>query len=822
MSKFKRCFIAEKKSLGTEVAQALGKQKGIKPSPVNSSHFVVGDDVVTWFRGHVYENSKPDAYGYKFGDLSQMPVIIPNDGWKMEIKDDEHNWYKNQIKIIQNLVSDSDKIVNVGDAGREGQLLVDEGIDQWKIDPYSDTVERMWIKSLTEGGLREALEHLDPNSKYKSLGDSALARARADWMHGMTFTGMFTSFVRKAGGNNLISIGRVQTVILRIIVDRDLERLKFIPVDHFRPFINATHTNGKFTASWEFNKDDYKDGFITDKSIIDALRDRVTGKTGTVKAFSSTPKSEGPPLTFSLSTLNIFCSRRFGMTSDKVLEIAQSLYDKKITSYPRTDSEYLNNDQHAEAPTILNCLKNIPGFASLCEKANTDLRSKVWNSSKVTDHYAIVPTEEVTREKYEALSFDEKRVFDIVAKQYLSQFYPDRKWNAMSATITCEEDSFKATGTQPTFPGWKVVFDGLPEEDEDDKEESDEDKATLPTMNVGDSINIDKLEYGAQKTKKPPIMNDGSLEHLLNNPHLLEKNPEIRKKIRETDGIGRTSTRPPIIKILEKRGYIKRGTKKKTEIESTQLGRSLIEVLPEEIKAIGMTAIWEGFLDQIKEGSLPLEKFLDATKNDLEKKSKAFIERYGKTGLKLAGMAGEDVNVKPLPGDGEKCPDCGEGIMKTHRRFSQKAKKHFTALFCEKPDGSRGCGKILFPDTSPPVKPLPGDGEECPNCHQGKLKTKKVFSKKMNKEFIALFCEKTGGQKGCGYIQFPNPNAGLKPIEGDGKKCSKCNDGIMKTWKITSQKTKKDYIVLSCRNANNHNQKGCGNMEFQETKKTAK
>lgn len=820
MSKYNRCFIAEKKSLGTEVAEALGKQKGIKPTAIGASHFIIGDDVVSWFRGHVYEQAKPDAYGFKFGDLGNMPVVVPNDKWQMNIKEDERDWYKNQVKIIKELVSDSNEIVNVGDAGREGQLLIDEGLDQWKIDPYGSQVKRMWIKSLTSQGLQDALNHLENNEKYKTLGDSALGRARADWMHGMTMTGMFTSFVRKAGGNNLISIGRVQTVILRIIVDRDLERLHFVPVDYFKPFILGTHANGDFSASWQYNKEEYKDGLITDKAVIDDLLARVSGKSGTVKSFSSTPKSEGPPLTFSLSTLNVFCAKRFGMTSDRVLEIAQSLYDKKITSYPRTDSEYLNNDQHAEAPTILDCIKDIPGLGPICANANTSLRSKVWNSSKVTDHYAIVPTEEASLQKYNGLEPDERKVFDIIAKQYLAQFYPERKWNALNAIIACGEDTFKANGNQPVSPGWKVVFDGIPDEDDEDKVISeDDDKATLPAMSIGDSVTINKLEYGADKTKKPSILNDGTLEEFLNKPYLLEKDPEIRKKIKETDGIGRTSTRPPIIKILLQRGYIIRGKKKKTELESTPLGRSLIQVLPEEIKAIGMTAIWEGFLDQIKDGKITLEKFLDATKRDLENKSKNFIERYGNTGLKLAGMTGEDVNVKPLPGDGEKCPECGKGIMKTHRRFSQKANKHFTALFCENQDGSRGCGKILFPDTSPPVKPLPGEGKECPNCHEGHLKTKKLYSQKLKKDFIALVCEKTGGQRGCGHMQFPNPNESLKKIDGDGNTCDKCNKGIMKTWKITSQKTKKDYIVLSCRDSGDFNKKGCGNMVFPETPK---
>ena len=872
-----RLFIAEKRSLADEIASSLKSQGGSAIVPKGNTHLAVGDDVVTWLRGHMYENCKPNAYGIRFGDLSAMPVVLKDDEWKMEIREDEKSpgWYKKQVQAIQELASQSREIINVGDAGREGQLLVDECLNELNVDPYGDNVRRLWIKSLTPRGIAEAMSKMEANARYRSLCDSALGRQRADWMHGMTFTGEFTTFVRRAGGQNLISIGRVQTVILRIVADRDNERRNFVPVDHFRPFIRCEHPNGTFSASWEFDKNEYKDGLITDKAVIDALAARVNGKNGTISSFASSPKTKSPPLTFSLSTLNIFCSRRFGMTSDRVLEIAQSLYDKKITSYPRTDSEYLNNDQFEQAPEIIRLLQDIPGLGPAVSGVDMGIRTKVWNSSKVTDHYAIIPTEEATADKVASLSADEKRVFDIIARHYLAQFYPDQKWNALSAGVEVGEDRFRATGVQPVSPGWKSVFDKVQTEKDDD----DEEESTLPIMEKGDGVKVNAMETGAQKTKKPSIMTDDSLEVLLNKPYLLEQNPEVRKKIKETDGIGRTSTRPSIMKTLLARGYLVRGKKKKTEIESTELGRSLIDVLPEELKSIGMTAMWEGFLDQINQGKLELSQFLSDIRDDLKVKSDMFIERYGSKGLSLKGMSGSDVDVKPLPGDGEKCPKCDDGIMKTHCRFSKKAGKNFTALFCEKENGDRGCGnimfpdpsaglkplpgdgetcpecgkgimktqkihskktnkdyivlscrdrddpskkgcgKLIFPDTSPPVKPLPGEGEKCPNCDDGHLHTRKQFSKKKNQHFVALFCEKTGGQRGCGYIRFPNPNADLKPIEGDGKTCAKCGEGVMKTWKIHSNKTNKDYIVLACRNAKDPSQKGCGEIEFPQKKK---
>lgn len=815
----KRLFIAEKASLGCEVAMVLGKQandteavklaKAILSKKDRSPFVTVGDDTVTWLRGHFFENDKPGSYGYRFADLNNMPVIVQGE-WKMHLKEDQYGYFEKQARVIEDLIKQSDEIINLGDAGREGQLLVDEALIEWGVDAFSDRVKRLWIKSLTASGITSALDNIIPNSQKRLLYDAALARARGDWQHGMTFTGMFTGFARLAGAEKdvIISIGRVQTVMARIIHDREQEYKNFKAIDYFSPTVTFTHEKGTFEAKWVFPSDMdgcNADGLLVDRSVVDKMFEKVVGQDGVVTNYSSSVKSVSQPSLFDLSGLTIECSRRFNMTSERVLEIAQSLYQKKITSYPRTDSCYLSNSQKVDIPVIFKALSCIPQLATVIQGADEKTPSSCWNDAKVSDHYALIPESEFTEEKYRDMTSDERKVFHIIALRYLCQFYPPARYKALVASIECAGEKFKANGSVPVDDGWRVVNNAFKADQAEDAEADDSDdnvKGGLIEMTKGDNVHADKGAHNPDKTKRPQRLTDGTLEALLKAPHLLEKNIEIRKMLKEGDGIGRPSTRPPILKaLIEERKFVKRDGK---YLVMTPLGASLIETVPEELKSIGLTALWEGKIEEVNSGRVSLSEYLSQQVSDLKEKCAMFMEKYGKTGLMLKGMS----VIKPLPGDGKECPECHKGIMKTTQIRSKKTGKTYTVLACR--DGEEGCKHMEFPDDSAGLKPLPGDGKECPHCHQGVMKTRKIKSNKTGKEYIVLACK--DGAADCKHLEFPDDSAGLKPLPGDGKECPHCHKGIMKTKKIKSKKTGKEYIVLACKDG----AEDCNHMEFPD------
>lgn len=781
------------------MAAALGRIHGVTPQK-QAGFYVVGKDAVTWVAGHFFEPWMPQDY-----DPRQKNFRVDNypfwpDVWKRKPRepkkgDRDPDYVKRQSAAVKATISKAKNIVNVGDPGREGQLLIDELVEEFGYDPFARNMWRVWTDDLSDGPLEAAIKNRFQNSEKKNLFLAATMRQRADWVHGLNLTGLYTALANLSGSQDLISVGRVQSPVLKLVADRDREIENFKPVKHYLPNILFAHANGKFKADWvvpDGHPGLNSNNQLVDKSVADAVLSKVAGKMGKVEAHAVTKKSKAPPLPYSGNTLIKKCASLLGLTADETAKHAQTLYDAKLTTYPRSESEYLRVDQLGEAPTIMSGLAGVPELASLVKGANLKIKTKVWDDSKSQEHSGIIPSKEFSASGLKGLSPVERAVFDLIAKNYIANFYPDQTWNSLSATISVEGEKFKATGRQPTSPGWKVVFGATEDEDEEEKDKESEQK--VPAMAKGDPVKAENGSVTFKQTTPPARFNDGTLVDAMTKIWLFVTEPEVKKRLNESGGLGTIATRPATIKTLLARGFLSRpktkgkpSNKDAVALVSTEKGRSLVDVLPPVLTSPGMTALWEGQLSKIADGSYAPELFYEALLRTVTK----YCERAKETPLRIAGAT-----IEPLPGDGEKCPGCGKGTMRT-RKISKGDHKGKRYLSCDayNKDDPNTCRHAVFPDSGPKrdVKPVEGHGETCPKCGKGQLMTRKSA-----KGTVFLGCNnwvKDNKALSCDYVEFPEEKIAALP--GDGEKCEKCGTGRMRTRKFFKGDQKGERY-LSC------------------------
>lgn len=791
----KHLFIAEKPSLARTIADARGKMLGAQPKKGDHC-IIVGDDAVTWVVGHVYELAPPDQYdaAYKrWGDLSKLPIVP--DKWKRNPKEN----FIGNLNKIRNLIKNSDKLVNAGDAEREGQLLIDEMLEEMNVDPFSPKVLRFWAQSMTERDLIETLKSLFPNADKKNLSTAATLRQRADWLHGLNMTRLYTTLARNSGADMLVSVGRVQTPTLKLVVDRDREIANFKPVDHYTPTGFFLHENGKFKADWIIPKDTSKidpddkhfdvEGRLVDKAFAQKIADDIAGKTGKVEAFKSQNKSKAPPLPHSLATLQQECSKKLGLTAQETLDVAQALYEKhKATTYPRTETQHLPSAIHKdEAPGIMSALASCSGFEDIAGNADLKLKSAAFDDSKLSDHYGIIPTSEFSSSKLRAMSDVERKVFEIVAKSFIAQFYPAQTWKSNSAEISVGEHRFKANGRDPISSGWRVVY-GAQADDDDAEKESDQ---SLPTMRKNDPVTVEKSDITSKRTKPPAHFTDGTLVEAMTNIHKFVTDPQVKKRLKENDGIGTGATRANIIETLMRRKFLQRkGGGKTKKILSTTAGQSVIDVLPREVVDPGLTSIWEAQLSKISKGEASAEQFTDVLIKTLNK----FVEQ----GRQMGAVKVRGAETKALPGTGDKCPKCGKGIMITRTIHKGKHKgKSFLACNAWNKDDPNSCNHSKWPDDPKrQVKPIEGHGKPCPKCGKGKLVTRQVQKgEHKGKSFLSCDNWSKDNPNSCGHSEWPKQK--VDPLPGHGETCSSCNKGKMVT-RMVQKGDKKGQRFLSC------------------------
>ena len=620
--------IAEKPSVAKDIARVLGAN-------ASRDGYMEGNGYqVTWTFGHLCTLKEPHDYtpSWKAWSLSSLPMIPPRFGIKL-IEHDQG--IEKQFRTIERLMQNADEIVNCGDAGQEGEL-----IQRWVMQKAGAKcpVKRLWISSLTEEAIREGFKNLKDQKEYQSMYEAGLSRAIGDWVLGMNATRLYT--LKYGQNRQVLSIGRVQTPTLALIVNRQHEIENFEPKQYW--VLSTLYRDTTFTAILKKSEEDLmaelekakekaekaKQEFdlaealrkaeennpgiepIASEEQGQALLDRIKEVPFTILSVSKKEGKEAPLRLFDLTSLQVECNKKFGYSADETLRLIQSLYEKKITTYPRVDTTFLSDDIYPKCANILKGLKSYEAWTTLLEGKPLIKSKKVFDNSKVTDHHAIIPTGQNPMN----LTDMEKRVFDLVARRFIAVFYPDCKFSTTTVVGEADGIEFKATGKQILDMGWRVIFakqqtnlpDGMGENDFDAGNE----ERTLPTFKKGES-GPHEPKLDEKWTQPPRPYTEATLLRAMEPAGKFVDNDELRDALK-ANGIGRPSTRAAIIETLFKRHYIR---KERKNLIATPTGVELIGLIHEELlKSAELTGIWEKKLREIESKNYCATVFLDELK----------------------------------------------------------------------------------------------------------------------------------------------------------------------------------------------------------------
>ncbi|MGL4518883.1 MAG: DNA topoisomerase 3 [Phocaeicola sp.] len=605
--------IAEKPSVARDIADVLGAK-------TRREGYIEGNGYqVTWTFGHLCTLKEPHEYtpSWKAWSLSSLPMIPPRFGIKLISSPS----IEKQFRTIESLMQQADEIINCGDAGQEGEL-----IQRWVMQKagVKCPVKRLWISSLTEEAIREGFKNLKDQKEFQPLYEAGLSRAIGDWTLGMNATRLYT--LKYGQNRQVLSIGRVQTPTLALIVKRQLEIDDFTPQQYW--VLTTSYRNTTFTAllrksdeelaqeesdkkesGKRESKPEENRGIppITDLATGEALMARIEQAPFTVTDVTLKKGSEAPPRLFDLTSLQVECNKKFGYSADETLRLIQALYEKKVATYPRVDTTFLSEDIYPKCPSILAGIKPYEALTAPLMGKPLLKSKKVFDNKKVTDHHAIIPTGQNPTN----LTDMEKRVFDLIARRFIAVFYPDCKFS--TTTIMGEADAieFKVTGKQILEPGWRVIFAKEPKEEvkEEGKEGADEERS-LPTFNRGES-GSHTPSLSEKWTQPPRPFTEATLLRAMETAGKQVEDDELRDALKE-NGIGRPSTRAAIIETLFKRNYIK---KERKNLIATPTGVELIGLIHEELlKSAQLTGIWEKKLREIERKSYKASTFLEELK----------------------------------------------------------------------------------------------------------------------------------------------------------------------------------------------------------------
>lgn len=591
--------IAEKPSVAREIADVLGAK-------LKKNGYIEGNGYqVTWTFGHLCTLKEPHDYDprWRVWALSTLPMMPPRFGIKLI----ENETYKAQFQVIEQLMQNADMIVNCGDAGQEGEL-----IQRWVMQKARAKcpVKRLWISSLTEEAIREGFNHLEDSSKFQHLYEAGLCRAIGDWLLGMNATRLYS--LKYGGGysrdRKILSIGRVQTPTLALIVNRQNE------IDNFKP-----------EPYWEL-KTLYRDTLFSStrgkfklKEDGEKLLEMVKGSDFVITDIAEKKGKEFAPRLFDLTSLQVECNKRFGFSADETLKLIQSLYEKKVTTYPRVDTTFLSDDIYPKVPKTLEGLVAYKEFTDPLRGKKLPNSKRVFDNSKVTDHHAIIPTGVLATN----LSQQEMMVYDLVARRFIAEFYPDCEISTTTVLGKVADIEFKASGKQILKPGWRTVeqrpqpgIGAQPQSAQTDGQPQDENASDGAELKI--MPNFVKGESGPHTpslketwTTPPKPYTEATLLRTMETAGKFVDNEELRDALKE-NGIGRPSTRAAIIETLFKRGYIRRERK---SLFPTDTGRELISTIHEDLlKSAELTGIWERKLRQIERGDYSAQAFIDELK----------------------------------------------------------------------------------------------------------------------------------------------------------------------------------------------------------------
>ncbi|MBQ8737814.1 MAG: DNA topoisomerase 3 [Bacteroidaceae bacterium] len=622
--------IAEKPSVARDIANVIGATKA------HEGYMEGNGYQVTWTFGHLCELKEPHEYTprWKRWDVWDLPMIPPRYGIKLK----EDAGVKKQFAVIEKLMQNADGIINCGDAGQEGEL-----IQRWVMQKAGAKcpVKRLWISALTEEAIREGFSSLKDQSEYQSLYEAGLSRAIGDWTLGMNATRLYT--LKYGQNKQVLSIGRVQTPTLALIVRRQQEIENFVPEQYwvlstiYRDTV-FTATKGKFTS--------FQEG--------EQFLEKVKNSPFEVTDVSAKKGTEAPPRLYDLTSLQVDCNKKLGYSADQTLQLIQSLYEKKITTYPRVDTTFLSDDIYPKCPNILMGIRGYEQFTAPLHGKKLLKSKKVFDSSKVTDHHAIIPTGVPATN----LTDMERNVYDLVTRAFIAVFYPDCKFLTTTVMGRAEDVEFKTTGKQITDKGWRVIYAKDVSAADDEGKSADEEK-TLPHFEKGES-GPHTPSLMEKWTTPPKPYTEATLLRAMETAGKLVDNEELRDALKE-NGIGRPSTRAAIIETLFRRHYIR---KERKNLIATPTGVELIGLIREDLlKSAELTGIWEKKLREIERKSYDARQFLEELKQMVEEIVNAVRSDYSNRRITI--VTGEDENKKEKTTKG---PTDGKGDLSSESK----------------------------------------------------------------------------------------------------------------------------------------------------------
>ena len=587
--------VAEKPSVGQYIAKVLGA------NTKHDGYFEGNGYQVTWTFGHLCALLDPNEYNeaWKAWTLSSLPMVPARFGIK--VTDDKG--VQKQFNTIKALISQADEVINCGDAGQEGEL-----IQRWVYQKAGCKcpVKRLWVSSLTEEAIAEGFKTLKDQSHYQHLYEAGLMRAIGDWLLGMNSTRAYTLRYAKGVGKDrqILSIGRVQTPTLALVVKRQAEIENFVPRTYWE--LKTKYRDTLFSAQLPAEEDEYAINTLEyGQQLVDSIKDLPLTITSVVKKKGN----EFAPRLFDLTSLQVECNKKFSFSADQTLKLIQSLYEKRVTTYPRVDTTYLSEDIYPKVPATLNGIKDyFPQVQPLLDlkadgtKTGLPKSKKVFDNKKVTDHHAIIPT----GQRPDNITEDERKVFNLVALRFIAAFYPDCEISTTTVLAKSGEIDFKVTGKEILKPGWRVVFDDNTASDDENAEE----QKTLPAFTEGES-GPHTPELQEKTTQPPKYYTEATLLRAMETAGKTVDNDELRDALKE-NGIGRPSTRAAIIEKLYQRKYI---VLKGKSIHATPVGIDLIHtIISPLLKSAELTGLWEKKLREIERGEYTAQQFLEELK----------------------------------------------------------------------------------------------------------------------------------------------------------------------------------------------------------------
>ena len=703
--------IAEKPSVARDIADVLGAKD-------RRDGYIEGNGYqVTWTFGHLCTLKEPHEYtpNWKSWSLGSLPMIPPRFGIKLI----SNPTYEKQFHTIETLMQKADMIINCGDAGQEGEL-----IQRWVMQKAGARcpVKRLWISSLTEEAIREGFAKLKDQKEFQPLYEAGLSRAIGDWLLGMNATRLYTM---KYGQNKqVLSIGRVQTPTLALIVNRQLEIANFVPKQYWE--LKTVYRDTTFSAiirkseeelilEAEKNKEAIAAGKKPKKEEenrgIDPIASQEQGAVlleqirNSPFAITNVTKKEGkeaPPRLFDLTSLQVECNKKFAYSADETLKIIQSLYEKKVATYPRVDTTYLSDDIYPKCPGILKGLRDYATFTTPLDGTTLLKSKKVFDNSKVTDHHAIIPTGQYPQN----LTDMERRVFDLIARRFIAVFYPDCKFATTTVLGVVEEIEFKTTGKQILEPGWRVIF-GTPGAQSQEEKDPGEEENVLPAFVKGES-GPHVPDLYEKWTQPPRPYTEATLLRAMETAGKLVDNDELRDALKE-NGIGRPSTRAAIIETLFKRNYIR---KEKKNLIATPTGVELIQIIHEELlKSAELTGIWEKKLREIEKKTYNAAQFLEELKQMVSEVVMSVLSDNSNRHITIVQA------VQEATADGKNGKAAKEKDASKPKRQSKLRKKAAEAKPVTPVDGASQTGNIQTDATQTDSV----EGQVCPLCGKGTI-----------------------------------------------------------------------------------------------------